>query len=251
MISRPSSLLLVFLVHGVLYLADFVEIFLGQWLVLLVLEAYLVLLLRDLILDGQLVVLLASAFDLWSDHEDVVERDDHRVVIVKLLGLLDLLGEQVGVLLDHFVDHVLYHTEVHHDVVLGQAVGLLKLFELATCVVVDEREYLLDVDLDLIDLLNGRLVLHNVLLVLALALMDLLLEFFLLLLPLVVFTESLVAVPLNLFLHLGDVLVELLVLLGELVHVFAQREVPFLGLDEVADQLVNTLCSSRFQDLLE
>ena len=161
------------------------EIVLCEWSVLIFVLADLFFLLLDLILDRELVL---ASFDLRRNHEDVIERHNHWVVIVEVLGLLQLLGKQEGVLLDHIVDHVLDHAEVHHDVVLGEAMGLLHLFEFSAGFVVYQVEDFLDVHLDLVDLLDGSFVFNYVLLVFALALFDFLFELFLELLSLVVFT---------------------------------------------------------------
>ena len=177
------------------------EIVLCEWSVLIFVLTDLLFLLLDLILDCELVL---ASFDLRCDHEDVVERHNHWVVIVEVLGLLQLLGKQEGVLLDHVVNHVLDHAEVHHDVVLGEAMGLLHLFEFSAGFVVYQVEDFLDIHLDLVDLLDGGFVFNYVLLVFALTLFDFLFELFLELLSLVVFTKALVSVLFNFLLDPDD-----------------------------------------------
>jgi len=81
--------------------------------------------------------------------------------------------------------------------------------------------------------------------------MDLLFQFFLLLFPLVIFSESLIAVPFNLLFHLCNFLIQLLVLLSQFIHILAQSEVPFFSLNEIADKLIDVLCTSCLQDLLK
>jgi len=239
------------LVHGVFDLAYFIEVFLSQRLVFFVLEADVVLFLLEVVSDCELVVLLASSFDLGRDHQYVVESDDDWVVIIQLLCLLDLLGQQVGILFYHFVDHIFYHTKVHHDVVLGEAVRLLQLLELPAGIIVYQGEDLFNVYFDLIDFLNCCFVLHDVLLVFAFTLMDLLFQFLLLLLPLVIFSKSLIAVPFNLLFHLCNFLIQLLVLLSQFIHILAQSEVPFFSLNEIADKFIDVLRTSCLQDLLK
>ena len=206
---------------------------------------------RNFILDRQLVIL--GALSLRRNHEDVMQGYDHRVVIVQILSHLELLSQEESVLLNHLIDHLLHHSQVLHYVILSHTLTLLKLFEPLGSFVIftNEREYLLDAGLDGVDLVERGLVLSHVLLVALLVLLDLLLKLLLQLLPLVVLTQPLILVLFNLFLDILDLLIKLLSLLGELTHKLAQREVPLLSLDEVADQLVDVLGACGFGNARE
>jgi hypothetical protein len=48
------------------------------------------------------------------------------IVVVQVLGHLQLLGKEERILLYHLVDHLLNHTKILEDVVLGQPLAVLK-----------------------------------------------------------------------------------------------------------------------------
>ena len=153
------------------------------------------LLFLDFVLDGELVF---AAFDFGSDHQNIIECNDNRVVIIQTSRLFEFLGEEERVLLDHLVNHVFDHTEVQHDVVLSKPVTFLHLVKLPRGVIVDEGENLFDVQLDLVYFFDRSLIFNNILLIFTLRLLDFLLQLFLELLALVVFAETLIPILFNL-----------------------------------------------------
>lgn len=153
-------------------------------------------------------------------------------------------------MLDHFVDHFLYHTKILHDVILGHTLRLLEHLEFpcGLIVVADNREDFFDGILNGVDLLESLLVFGHVLLVGVLVSPNLLLQLFLKLLALIVLSETLVLVLFDFSLDLLDLLVKLLSLRGQLTHEAGQSEVALLSFNKVTDKLIDVLGSSSFSN---
>ena len=211
-------------------LENFLEIVLSKWL-------FLLFVLADLFFFFCQIVFYCkfgfASFDFWSNHEDVIECDDNRVIIVKVFGLFEFLSKEVSVLFNHLVDHVFNHAEIHHDIILSKPMTLLQLLKFLGCIIIDERKNLLNILLNLINLLNSSFVLYNIFLILTLTLRDFLFKFFLKFFSFVVIAKTLVSEPVDLFLDLVNLVIELLILLGKFVDILAEGEVSFFCFDEI------------------
>jgi len=147
----------------VLHLENLVKITLSKWFVLLFVLRDLFFFLLNLVFHSQLIL---ASLNLRSNHENIIQSNDYRVVVFKSFSCLKLFSQQVSVLLDHFIDHVLDHTEVQHNIVLGQPMLLLHVMEFTGGVVVNKLEDFFDVNFNLVNLLDCGFVLDNVLLIL-------------------------------------------------------------------------------------
>lgn len=115
-------------------LENLIEIVLSQRLVVFFILRYFLFFFLDLVFDGQLVL---ATLHFGGDHQNVVQSNNDRVVVLQVLRRFQFFSQQIGVLFNHLVDHVLNHTQVEHDVVLSQTMLLLHLVELTRRVVVN------------------------------------------------------------------------------------------------------------------
>ena len=122
---------------GNLVLEAFLEIIEVQRLLIIIpiqCSGNIFLLSREFILHSKLVIF--CALGLWCNHKYVMEGYNDRVVIVQVLGHLKFLGQQESILLNHFINHFFYHSQVLHYVVLSYTLALLQLLEPLGCFVV-------------------------------------------------------------------------------------------------------------------
>ena len=160
-----------------LWQEELLEIVLGEWSLFLLILANLLFLLLNLILYSKLLIL--APLHLGRNHKNIIKRNNNRIIIIQILGLLELLSQQEGILFDHLIDHVFNHSKVEHDIVLSQAMTLLHLFESSGGIIVNKHKDFFNVYFDLVDLLDCCFVLDDVLLVFCFAFVNFLFKFFL------------------------------------------------------------------------
>jgi hypothetical protein len=111
----------------------------------------------------------------------------------------------------------------------------LHLGVLTRSIVVYQGKDLFDVLLYLVDFFNRCFVFDNVFLVFFFALDDFLFQLFLEFLAFIVFSETLISIPVDLLFDLGNLFIKRLIFLSEFIDVFAQSEIPFFGFNKIAN----------------
>ena len=189
---------LVFLVHLVQKLVPLVKLLKSKRLIFILTIGHHLFFLHQLVFHTQVVL---TALRLWSHHEYIVERNYHRVVIIKLFLDFQLLSQEVSILLDHLIDHLFNHTQVFHDIVLSETLLGLELLEFPASVVVHQSEDFFYACFYGVYLLYSSFILLKISFIFFFVFLNLFLKLLLQLLPFIVFSKSLVFVAFNLFLN--------------------------------------------------